>query len=874
VLRLKTLGGLGIQRDDAPPGGGATQRRRLALLALLARAGDRGLSRDKLLGYLWPESEPEKARGVLAQALYALRRDLGAEELFLGTSDLRLNPTLFTSDVAEFCAALQAGRLDDAVSLYEGPFLDGIYVNDAPEFERWAEVERTQLAGEHADALDRLAAQATARGDHRAAVAWWRKLAAADPLSARVATGLMRALAAAGDRGGAIQHARVYESLLRQELDAAPDPEIVRLAEQLRQEPVASPVSAPGAAAARSADVPAPVTRGVEPVAPPSSPVQGPPVPAPLVRVPASGATRPGAPRVAVAVFLLALVAGAALLGKRVVSRGTPAEVGTGRRMIAVLPFQNLGRPDDEYFADGLTEEVTSRLATIGGLGVISRTSSMQYKRTDKSLRQIARELGVSYVLEGSVRWEHTPDGGSRVRVTPQLIQVSDDSHLWAERYDADIADVFRVQGEIAEEVAKALDVTLSGTVRQALGARLTDSLSAYDQYLRGNVYLDRAWGDEVSLRAAVKSYQDAVRMDSGFALARARLAMAQAMVFRLLSSSEEQLRLAKAQADTALRLEADLPEGHTALGYYWYWGHRDYGRARAEFQRALDLRPNDPDVLSGLGAVERRQGQWGEAVAHLQRSADLDPRSSDKAWNAALACLFQRNYAASERYLDRAITLSPNWAYPYGTKADLYLAWYGDREKAAQAVRQYPVSDIHQLYGALGTTSWLMGEDSARRLALDKLRLKDFGVDTLSYYKLQAEWHDRRGEPAVARSYWDSMTTTFERGSKEQPLDDQYLVGTAIGYSHLGRGSDAVKALARAEQVLPLARDAAWGPDRAVYFADVYMRVGEIDSAIAITRRLLTMPSRITAARLRVDPIWDPVRSDPRFQQMVREGK
>jgi serine/threonine-protein kinase len=862
VLRLKTFGGLGLQRDGLPPGPGATQRRRLALLVLLARAGERGMSRDKLLGLLWPDSEPDKARAILAQALYALRRDLDADDLFLGSTDLRLNSERITSDAAEFTAALEAGRLEDAVGLYAGPFLDGVYVNDAAEFERWAEGERSELAAQYAAALERLASQAMSRADHRAAVGWWRRLGVADPLSARVATGLMQALVASGDRAGAIQHARIYETLLRQELDAGPDPEVAAFAERLRAAgPAPVPPSPAPGPTATPAELRAPAPA---PQAPPPMPAA---VPASVDAPPAELGIRPGRWRVvAIAAIALAVVAAGLLARGR---RADTADL-SGRKMIAVLPFQNLGRPDDEYFADGLTEEVTSRLASIGGLGVISRTSSMQYKNAGKPLRQIARELGVSYVLEGSVRWEHQPDGSSRVRVTPQLIQVSDDSHLWADRYDAELADVFRVQGDIAEQVARALDVTLTRTVRQSLGARLTDSLGAYDRYLRASTLLDRAWGDDSSLRASVRSLQDAVRLDPGFALAHAKLSIGYAMMFRLVQRDDTLLALAKAHADTALRVGEDPPEGHTALGYYYYWGFKRLGQAREEFQRALELRPNDPDVLAGLGAVERREGRWTEALAHMRTGADLDPRSSDKAWNTGLAYLFVRDFPAAERYLDRAIALAPNWAFPYGTKAALYLNWYGDRERAAAVLREYPLDNVRQLASGLGTDRWLIMGDSARRPLFEHLTVAGFANDTLNFYNVKADWYEFVGDRQRARAYWDSMATAYLDGERREPEDDQYPTGVAIAMGHLGRKAETLRAIARARTILPFERDAAWGPDREVFFAEALVRVGETDSALAMLGHLLKIPSRLTAARLRVDPVWDPLRRDPRFQRLL----
>ncbi len=250
-----------MHRDGAPVEGAGAQRRRLALLALLAAAGDRGLSREKILGLLWPESDLERGRKSLAQAVYALRKESGAEELITGATELRLGWDGFTTDLADFRQALSQGEYEAAASLYAGPFLDGVYLDEAPEFDRWAETERRVLAHDYAEALERLARAADKAGDLRGAVAWWRKLANADPLNGKVALGLMRALSAQGDRGAALQFYRVYEMLLRQELDIAPESELKRYAEQIRREtpmPPAPPSLSSAEPPSHSMSLPAP----------------------------------------------------------------------------------------------------------------------------------------------------------------------------------------------------------------------------------------------------------------------------------------------------------------------------------------------------------------------------------------------------------------------------------------------------------------------------------------------------------------------------------------------------------------------------------------------------------------------------------------
>jgi Tol biopolymer transport system component/DNA-binding SARP family transcriptional activator len=281
VLRVHTFGRLHVRAEAGLVSGSAAQPRRLAILALLASAGEQGLTRDKVLAYLWPDTEEERARRVLNQALYALRQDLGSDDVFLGTRELRLNPELVSSDVGEFEEALARGKLEDAAARYTGPFLDGFHLPSAPEFDRWVEEERAGLAGSYAESLGKLARRAEARGDWLEAVEWWRKTAAQDPLNGRVALRLMQALVAADDRTGALRHARVYEALLQQELDLPPDREVVAYAEQLRREPPHAPV--PAAATPDASAPPAPVTPPA-PAEPGPSGAPPPPLPGSLLK--------------------------------------------------------------------------------------------------------------------------------------------------------------------------------------------------------------------------------------------------------------------------------------------------------------------------------------------------------------------------------------------------------------------------------------------------------------------------------------------------------------------------------------------------------------------------------------------------------------
>jgi len=327
--------------------------------------------------------------------------------------------------------------------------------------------------------------------------------------------------------------------------------------------------------------------------------------------------------------------------------------------MLAVLPFKNMGAPGDQYFADGLTEEITSRLAGVSDLGVVSRTSTDPYKGTNKNIRQIGQELGVGYILEGSVRWEKSPGGGSRVRVTPQLIRVADDRHLWADRYDAELADVFQVQSSIAEQVTSAMNLALDPSEKQTNNERPTENTEAYVLYLRGIEYGTRG-PDREDFHNSVEMFRRAVALDSNFAQAWARLSEGRSREYWFFfDRSEAALSEAKAAAERALRLRPDLAESHIALGYYYYWGKLDYDRALQELALARERQPNNADLYMATAAVQRRQGRWTDAVANFEKAVELSPRSTDAIGNLTETYTLVRKYDEACRAADKAISFT-----------------------------------------------------------------------------------------------------------------------------------------------------------------------------------------------------------------------
>jgi TolB-like protein/predicted Ser/Thr protein kinase len=300
------------------------------------------------------------------------------------------------------------------------------------------------------------------------------------------------------------------------------------------------------------------------------------------------------------------------------------------RAMLVVLPFDNLGAPEDEYFADGITEEITSRLATLHELGVISRTSAVTYKNTSKTIKQIGQELQVDYVLEGTVRWDRSGDGISRVRVTPQLIRVADDTHLWSERYDRELQNVFGIQSDVSEQVVQQLGIALLKPARLALQARPTENLAAYQAYLKGLDYSQQEMYSEENWRLVIQMFERAVELDPAFAVAYVELSEAHSEMVNLgFDRTPERVEMAKAAVDEALRLQPDLPDAHLALGYYYYWCLHEYDKALAAFGVAAERLPSESAILAATAWIKRRQGHWRESLDLAERAFALSPRDA-----------------------------------------------------------------------------------------------------------------------------------------------------------------------------------------------------------------------------------------------------
>jgi serine/threonine protein kinase/Tfp pilus assembly protein PilF len=589
---------------------------------------------------------------------------------------------------------------------------------------------------------------------------------------------------------------------------------------------------------------------------------------------------RPWRRYVAAAALATLLLVGAVVGAQRALRHDrTPPPAAAGQQMLVVLPFRNLGDSADAYFADGLTEELTSRLATLSGLRVISRTSAEQYRQSTRPLKEIGAELGAGYVLEGSVHLDRGAAGAERVRVRPRLISVANDSQLWSEPYEVELTEVFRVQSDIAERVTRSLHLALRSPEREALTATGTRDPVAYDFYLRGNDYLGRS-NQHADLASAASLFTQAVRADPGFAAAWAKLARCHTQIhWHYYDRTEARLALAKAALDSAVRLAPELPETRIAKGFYRYWGFLDYEGAIREFEAALRLQPSNSDLLQAIALVERRRGRWEESLGRFVEALRYDPQSGQRAFDVGDNYLSLHLYPEADHYLERAMTLSPDWSNPYVYRAWLQVIWRGDlargRELVAQGLsRIEPGRFAPALQTGDRISASLVTADSAFWPMLDGLSLGNFAGDTVRYHLLKAETAAFRRNAAAERAHGDSARALIEFRLRPTPDDAKMLASLALAYMHLGRHADAIRTGERAAELLPVEKDAVSGPYILAYLARVYTSAGRYDKATELLGQLLGTDSWITPAELRADPIWEPLHGYPAFQKLMEERK
>jgi serine/threonine-protein kinase len=572
----------------------------------------------------------------------------------------------------------------------------------------------------------------------------------------------------------------------------------------------------------------------------------------------------------------LAAFALSVLLGLGIVfawPRTRPGSGTTGPKRLAVLPFENLGRPEDEYFTDGITDEVRGKLTALPGLTVIARTSSREYEQTTKSPQQIGRELGVDYLLTGTVRWEKDTSGSSRVRVSPELIQISTASTKWQAPFEASLTDVFRVQADVAARVAQALGVTLGTSQREFLGERPTENLAAYDAFLKGEAATKGMGSDLSATRRALGYYERAVALDSTFALAWAQLSQTHSWIYWATPAPEGAVA-ARSAADRAVALAPALPEAYHALAVYEYVVQHDLIRAQEHAIRAWQLRPKDALLLTVVGINHVALGHAEEGLKHLHAAQLLDPRSVEAATSTATALLALGRYSEAVQSAERALAIAPSDLALISSAMQTRLA-EGDLVKARTVLRAVP-SDVDPTalvahIANWGDYYWVL-DDAQQRLLL-RLSPAAFGDDRAAWSFALAETHALRGDPALARAYADSARIVYESRLREVPQNEithSYL-GLALAY--MGRKVEAVGEGERALALVPVKMGPLARGDAPLHLAIIYVMAGESEKALDVLENLIGIHYPYLSPNwLKIDPSFAPLRSNPRFERLVNE--
>ena len=541
-------------------------------------------------------------------------------------------------------------------------------------------------------------------------------------------------------------------------------------------------------------------------------------------------------------------------------------------KSIAVLPFENLSDDkENAYFADGIQDDVLTSLSKIGDLKVISRMSVMSYRGAGmRNARDIGRALGVATLLEGSVRRV-----GNRVRVNVQLINAENDEHIWAEDYDRDLNDVFAIQTDLAQKIATALQAKLSPTEKARLERRPTQNSDAYLLFVQAHDYATRPDKFSDTSLKAEQLYEQAIKLDPNFAAAFAGLSMVESWAYHSFDPAPARRDKARVAANEALRLQPDLPEGHLALGFSYYYGDRDYERALVEFGIAKRDLPNEAQAYMAIGAIQRRQGKWTESTANLEKSVALDPKDAFALLNLAFSYMAVRNFEAADKTIDRGIEAEPHSFNSRALKGWLAVLWKGDLSVTEKELALVPSGTDPDGLVTLGRYQLFIFQ----RKFPDALNvIQQFPEEKLTGYStapspkafLEGVIYHYEGDKAKAAAAFERARPIAEQLVRESSNDAGRHAVLGQILAGLGQKEAAITEGKRAVELLPESEDAFDGPQMAVALAQIYAEVGEPDQAFRLLDHLLTAPNGMYSPLLKLDPVWDPLRNDPRFQSLI----
>jgi TolB-like protein/Flp pilus assembly protein TadD len=541
-------------------------------------------------------------------------------------------------------------------------------------------------------------------------------------------------------------------------------------------------------------------------------------------------------------------------------------------KSIAVLPFQNLSdEKENAYFADGMQDDILTNLSKIGDLKVISRMSVMSYRGDGvRNAREIGKALGVGSLLEGSVRRV-----GNRVRVSVQLINADNDEHIWAEDYDRDLTDVFAIQTDLAQKIASALQAKLSPNEKARLDNRPTQNPDAYLLFVQAHDYANRTdMFRDTSLKAE-QLFEQTTKLDPNFAAAFAGLSMVESWAYHSFDPVPARREKARTAANEALRLQPDLPEAHLALGFSYYYGDRDYERALAEFEIAKRGLPNEAQAYMAIGAIQRRQGRWVESTANLEKAAELDPKNTSVLVNLGYNYMATRNFEAADKIFDRGIEAAPESFGSGALKSELAIRWKGDLSVAEKELASVPAGVDPQGLVTLGRAGVL----TLQRKFKEALQvIQQFRGETLLVRasttspkaSLEGALYLFLDDKVNAHSAFERARIIAERLVRESPDDAARHGQLGLILAGLGQKDAAIAEGKRAVELLPESQDAFDGPEVTAVLAQIYAWTGESDEAFRLLDHLLVVPNGITVPYLKLDPVWDPLRKDPRFQTLI----
>ena len=543
-------------------------------------------------------------------------------------------------------------------------------------------------------------------------------------------------------------------------------------------------------------------------------------------------------------------------------------------KSIAVLPFKNLSSDsNNQYFADGISEEIINQLFRIGDLRVVSRTTADRFRDSDLSTTDMAKAMGVNYILEGSVRKQ-----GDRLRITVQLIDGIEDHHLWSDYYDREAADIFLIQSEIAQNIARELQAVITPAERSLIEKPPTKTLEAYNYYLIGNNYYWRGY-DQQDFTIAISMYSKAIELDPDFALAYTRLAISHANMYWFhYDYRPDRVIKCREAIDAATSIDPDLPEIHLALGYYHYWCLLDYSKGLEEFEQAAKRLRNNPEIFLMKGAISRRTGDWEHSLENFLQACELDPGSPQMAFNTAETYFLLGAYPEAEAFFNKTQALNPTYIYGYWMKSLMYLKWKGNTAQARKTMAEaLKFREAANDPGVIETKARLDIYDGHPQEAISFLKSSEMDVIQSQFYLLPksgliAQAYQLMGATDSARFYYDSARVDLEARLIEDPEDSRLHSALGRVYAGLGMKEKAIASGLKGVELMPLEKEAYRGAYRLEDLARIYVMTGEYPRAIPLLDRLLSRPGVLSAQLLLLDPSWKPLWDRPEFKAMIKK--